>query len=88
MDFEIVPANRGGRSIGSRNQRTVFVEALFSDDTEKVKAMVRQAIAKAIDGDVDFAKLIFRSDRSGAKGQIRPSRSSHRARTARYCCGV
>src|SRR5262249_21428943 len=70
MDTEIIPAKRGGRPIGSRNQRTVFVESLFSNDPEKVQAMVNTAVTKAIDGDADFAKIVFDRIAPAPKGRF------------------
>jgi hypothetical protein len=55
-----VPATRPpGRPPGSRNRRTLFVESLFSEDTEKVRQIVETAIQRAIEGDADFAKLVL-----------------------------
>ncbi len=68
---ENIPSTRPpGRPPGSRNQRTVFVEALFSEDAEKVKAIVETAIRKAIDGDADFAKLVLARIAPESKGRL------------------
>jgi hypothetical protein len=57
---ESIPATRpAGRPLGSRNQRTIFVEAPFTDDAEKVKAIVNTAIQRAIEGDADFSQLVL-----------------------------
>jgi hypothetical protein len=68
---ESIPATRPpGRPPGSRNHRTVFVEALFTEDAEKVRAIVETAIRKAIDGDADFAKLVLARIAPEPKGRL------------------
>jgi hypothetical protein len=66
-----LPATRPpGRPPGSRNQRTIFVESLFSEDAEKVKAIVAKAIEKAIEGDAGFAKLALDRIAPAPKGRL------------------
>jgi hypothetical protein len=52
-----VPAKKGGRPVGSRNKRTIFVESLFSKNAKDVRLFVETVKRKAIGGDPDFAKL-------------------------------
>jgi hypothetical protein len=63
MESNTLPApikkNKGGRPVGSRNRRAVFVESLFQKNTKDVKAIVDKCIDRAKAGDPDFAKLVL-----------------------------
>jgi hypothetical protein len=57
MNSNTLPAKAGGRQIGARGKRNVFVEQLFAKDTKNIKAFVTTVKRLAIGGDPDFAKL-------------------------------
>jgi hypothetical protein len=63
-----------GRPPGSRNQKTLFVESLFTEDAEKMKAIVAKAIEKAIEA--DLAKIGSGSDCAGPERQARSIRAT------------
>jgi hypothetical protein len=55
----LTPNKFGGRKVGSRNKKTVFVEQLFQKNGKDVKQIVETCIRLAKAGDADFAKLVL-----------------------------
>jgi hypothetical protein len=71
QDTVSTPATRPpSRPAGSRNKRTLFVKSLFTEDDDKVKAIVETAIQRAIYSDADFAKLVLARIAPEPKGRL------------------
>jgi hypothetical protein len=64
------PKKFGGRKVGSRNKKTVFVEQLFRKNAADVKAIVETCIRLSKAGNPDFAKLVLDRIAPVRKGAI------------------